>query len=298
MGGNARTGLVSPGSVIENGFSIGPHAVHFDDTVAKVWSTKLGKTVEPNGKSLCAAAWQDWDGFKNLDRFLQKYGLDTPVLETYPWREDAKLIWEAQGSWVRSYIDIYYTSDEDVRADVELREWVRAVVTGLGNPGPAAPMKEYEAAAESKDALIELLRCFIFTVSAEHAWRNFPRYDNYAFPGFMPVNMRKPVPTKKGECTTERQFLDALSAVSDTAMTVGNLVLLSDYTSGDQYLGGPEVRWLTDPAVSEPWETYCATLDNISTKIGKRNALMRAAGLHHFDYPYLDPKAIPTSVAI
>jgi hypothetical protein len=298
INGNARTGLIAPGSVIENGFSIGPHAIEFNDTVAKAWSEQLGKTVEPTGKSLAAAAWHEWEGFINLPRHLQKYGLDNPTLENFPWREDATLVWNAQSAWVRSYMDIYYESDASVKADVELAAWVQELVAALGKTGPAAPVDEYKAAAENKEALIDLITSFIFTVSAQHAWRNFCQYENYAFPPFMPVNMRKPVPTAKGQCTTEREFLDALSAVQDTAMTVGNLVMLSDYSDGDQYIGSPEVNWLIDPLVQEPWRNYCTSLKHISATIEKRNALMRDVGLHHFDYPYLNPKAIPTSVAI
>mmetsp|Transcript_79926 Transcript_79926/g.222660 ORF Transcript_79926/g.222660 Transcript_79926/m.222660 type:complete len:772 (-) Transcript_79926:188-2503(-) len=298
INGNARSGLIAAGSAIERGFSLGPHAVVFSEERAKKWSSIVGKNVEPDGKSFSAAAWEEWQGFYDLPALLEQTGLDSEVLEVFPWREDATRLWDAQSKWIRSYVDLYYASDVDVAGDEELGAWVKEVVAGLGTPGPSAPMAAYREAARSKNALVRLVQCFVFQVSVVHAFRNFGQYDYYGFPPFMPVNMRKPPPTTKGQYTTEAEFLDAMPEVENTGLIVGNLILLSDYSSGDQFLGHPEVNWLRDPKVLPALQAYRAELDQISSDVQKRNARMKENGLRHFEYTYLDPKVVPTSVAI
>merc|ERR1712178_543636 len=90
-------------------------------------------------------------------------------------------------------------------------------------------------AVHNKSALIEFLVCFIFQVSVGHAAANFNQFEFYGFPAFQPANMQKPPPTRKGECTTEREFLDALPTPARATLIAGTVNVLSTYSDGDCY---------------------------------------------------------------
>jgi len=198
--------------------------------------------------------------------------------------------------WIRQYIEIYYHSDEDVAEDIELRKFMTAVIAGLGK-AQGSVLEAYGLAAHSRTALIEFLVCFIFQVSVGHAAANFNQFEFYGFPAFQPTNMQKPPPIRKGECTTEREFLDALPRPARATLVVGTVNVLSTYSDGDCFELSDSIHF-EDPRVCAPLQQYKSALQSISASIKARNQEMIKAGARYFDYPYLDPQQLTTSVAI
>merc|ERR1712048_151857 len=185
--------------------------------------------ITHDGIGFATKAWKEWDGFLNLPKRLKKYGLDSPALEIFPFRDDATLVWNAMHEWIQNYVDVYYETDADVVADTEIGSFMKAVVAGLGQASPAV-LEEYAKASHSKTALVEFLLSFIFQVSVGHAAANFTQYEHYGFPPFQPSNMQKPPPTRKGECTTEREFVDALPKPLRATLVAGIVNVLSTYS--------------------------------------------------------------------
>ena len=71
----------------------------------------------------------------------------------YPFRDDGMLVWNAIGAFVSQYIDVYYTSDADVREDSELQEWMAEM--GLETKGHLEGTPER---VESRAELVRLLQ--------------------------------------------------------------------------------------------------------------------------------------------
>eukprot|EP00976_Prorocentrum_cordatum_P057096 1151514-Prorocentrum_minimum.AAC.1 len=53
----------------------------------------------------------------------------TEFFPDFPWREDGLLIWAALVDYVKDYVGLYYSSDEDVAEDKELQDWYREALT-------------------------------------------------------------------------------------------------------------------------------------------------------------------------
>merc|ERR1712187_292716 len=173
---------------------------------------------------------------------------------------------------------------------------MKAVVAGLGQ-AQSSVLEEYSLAAHRRSALIEFLVCFIFQVSVGHAAANFNQFEFYGFPAFQPTNMQKPPPTRKGECTTEREFLDALPTPARVTLIAGTVNVLATYSDEDCFELSDSIRF-KDPRVRAPLQQYNLALQSISAAVKTRNKKMIEAGARHFDYPYLDPQKLTTSVAI
>jgi arachidonate 15-lipoxygenase len=49
------------------------------------------------------------------------------LLKDYPFAEDGLAIYDIMHQWMREYVNIYYKSDANVTADVELQAWWKEV---------------------------------------------------------------------------------------------------------------------------------------------------------------------------
>merc|ERR1711879_749105 len=80
-------------------------------------------------------------------------------------------------------------------------------------------------------------------------------------------------------------------------MGAGTVNVLATYSDEDCFELFDSIRF-KDPRVRAPLQQYNLALQSISAAVKTRNKKMIEAGARHFDYPYLDPQKLTTSVAI
>ena len=185
----ARASLINDGGIIDMVFAIGGNG-----------KNELLKRVGANYNI-------HWT---NIKRNIIERGVDDPkLLPGYYYRDDGLKIWNAIEHFVSNIIDEFYTSDDDVRNDTELKSWAHDLHTNAfpqeyNEKGNGVPSK-----IENKAELVELCTLIIFTGSAQHAAVNFGQYEMYSFVPNSPSVICSPLPAFKG--TTDLQaVLDAL----------------------------------------------------------------------------------------
>jgi arachidonate 5-lipoxygenase len=166
-------------------------------------------------------------------QFMKSRGLDDPTsLPNYHYRDDGMLLWDAIDKYVRTFLRLHYSSDDSVKSDYEVQNWVRGIhECGLraaeGVPGPYF---------QSFDELNGLVTCFIFQVSCGHAAVNFSQWDSYAHALSRPGCSMVAPPRKKGACTEET----VLGMMPETRMIrqlLETAHALSKFTAGTCFLG-------------------------------------------------------------
>jgi arachidonate 15-lipoxygenase len=93
--------------------------------------------------------------------------MDISSLEYYPYRDDGLLVWNAIENWVRSYLNTFYHSREDVLEDYELQLWAKEISSATGGR-----VKDFGEDGNGKLETLEYLVLtatqIIFTASAGH----------------------------------------------------------------------------------------------------------------------------------
>ena len=169
----------------------------------------------------------------NIRKNVVERGVDNPdQLPGYYYRDDGLKIFTAIEDFVRDIMDLFYSSDEDVKSDAELQAWAKDIHT---NAFPAY----YGASAGhgfpkeivSKDVLIERCTVIIFTGSAQHASVNFGQYAIYGFIPNAPFTVREPLPTKKG--ADYQQLLDTLPDKTASEASINITYILAQYSDDE-----------------------------------------------------------------
>ncbi|MGK3984425.1 lipoxygenase family protein [Sorangium sp. So ce136] len=225
-----------------------------------------------------------------LPAALASRGVEDPdTLPSYPYRDDAVLLWGAIHQWVSRYLAIYYTSDADVQGDYELQSWF----TELSSPAGGGLRDIGEDGAISTVAyLADLLTHVIFTASAQHAAVNFPQNFIMSFTPALPLAAYAPAPSIT-EGLPPSEIFQHLPPLQHALLQLGVMTLLGGvYYSrlGDYDRNIPGV-YFTDARVREPLEAFQRALLDVETTIGKRN-------LQRIPYVVLLPSQIPQSINI
>lgn len=210
---------------------------------------------------------------------------DQDVLPNYPYRDDALLYWSAIGKWVSKYLSIYYLSDADIQADIELNNWYREIVSDFG--GRISGFGE-NGSIGSFSYLVDAIRMIIYTCSVQHAAVNFPQYDLMSYVGGMPLAVYKEAPTSKTGAT-EQDFLDTLPPLEQA-----NLQLSLGYGLGSFHytrLGHYPWGHFRDHRVSEPLREFQKDIAAAGETITARNK-------QRYPYKFLLPDGIPQSINI
>ncbi|MEM7701944.1 MAG: lipoxygenase family protein [Pseudomonadota bacterium] len=228
-----------------------------------------------------------------LPNDLSARGVDAnSELKDYPYRDDGLLVWSAIEGWVRSYVDVYYSSDADVTADTELAAWATDIAsTDLGKlDGFKAPNTRAE--------LVQSCTMIIFTASAQHAAVNFPQKSIMSFAPAVTGAMWEQAPTT-GESATKQQWLSMMPPEPLALEQLSVLYLLGSiyYRPLGTYLSPqfPYPEWFQDTKITGqngPLARFNAALEGVEQTIAARNA-NRAK-----PYPYLLPSLIPSSTNI
>ena len=215
----ARRNLINDGGVIDHLFSIG--------------ADKSGKEADFSGKNeLFKRVNQKYNvHWTNIKRDMKARGVaDADKLPHYYYRDDGVRLWDAIEDFVKSILKLFYTCDADVRQDSELKEWAEEVHNNAfpafrDNPsGRGFPLQ-----ITKFDELVEYCTLIMFTGSVQHTAVNFGQFQMYGFIPNSPFNLRKPLPTVKGEVTLE-YLLEALPTYLSAGLAVTAVFALSQFS--------------------------------------------------------------------
>lgn len=256
----------------------------------------LGGTIEADwAVTTTALGSLDFNAHMLPNELRARGVADDAVLPSYPYRDDARLLWDAIESWVHDYLSLYYDGDDDVIADPELQAWYEDLVSetgggiqGLGEPGPEGKLGIFTVAY-----LTQVLTMVIFTGSAQHAAVNFPQRKIMSYTPAMPLSTYAPPPTNVSGYLPASVELDHLPPLQMglLQLLVGQLLGGIYFTRLGDYDRHQRAPWFSDPRVAEPLMAFQGNLRQVEATIGARN-LERAA------YGVLLPSRIPQSINI
>jgi arachidonate 15-lipoxygenase len=218
---------------------------------------------------------------------LEARGVTSPALE-YPYRDDALENWRAIEEWVTSYVKLYYSTDEQVRADAALQAWAAEIVSqdggripGFGDAG--------DGRIQSLDYLCKALTMIVFTSSAQHAAVNAPQAELLTYAPATPPAAYRAAPLSEDDANNN-DYLDYFPPLELAVLQMEFLNLLGGvfYTQ----LGRYEKNWFQDKRVQEPLTRFQRKLDDIEALITERNHTRFGP------YPFLLPSRVPQSINI
>ena len=169
--------------------------------------------------------------WSNIKRNLEERGVDNPdKLPNYFYRDDGVRLWDAIEAYVRSILDLFYTNDNEVQEDSEIRDWTNEIHNFAFPAFHGGPMgRGFPQQINTKDELVEYCTLIMFTGSAFHSCANYSLFHTYSFVPNGPFGMRRPPPTQKG-VTTEDDILHSLPTVINTAITSAFMFSTSQYS--------------------------------------------------------------------
>ena len=204
----------------------------------------------------------------------------------YPYRDDAKKLWNATFEWVGNYLSTYYSNDKDVENDVELQAWVSELmddgrVKGFG--------EDDNGKMSTISYLQEVITMIIFTASSQHSAVNFSQKDFSGYTPNMPSAGYTPAPKDKNK--TEQDWFDLLppTNMSESQINLAQLLSGVSYTT----LGDYGWFYFWDMRLVLPMIQFKLKLKKIEKEIIKRNNTSDI-----IKYDYLLPSKIPQSINI
>ena len=283
---------------------------HFQGTLFINWSA-ITTLIAPGGTVddlLAGTIESDWTvtatalgtldfNAHMLPNDLAARGVDDPaLLPSYPYRDDATLLWKAIETWVGDYVGLYYTSDADVASDEEIQSWYADLtsqnggcLTSLGERGEDGKLGLF-----SLNYLTRVLTMVIFTSSVQHATVNFPQLSIMSYTPSMPLATYAPPPTHVDPELPRSAQLDHLPPLqmANLQLLLGQLLGGIYFTRLGQYDRNHRAsRWFKDPRVNAP-------LDKFHRKLGEIEEIIAAHNLRRPVYDTLLPSRIPQSINI
>lgn len=267
----ARTGLLATGGV-------------FDDFIATGGPAKGHLALGKKGY----ARWTLRDNQPRHD--LARRGvLDPEVLPSYPYRDDALLLWDAIEAYVGEVLGHFYRTDADLTADAELAAWWEDLTT-RGLPPEKLPCAELRRVAD----LTEILTTVVFSASVRHASVNYLQYEHYGYVPNAPLCMRLPPPAKKGTLG-EGDFAKMLPTKSQTQWQIAMGRALASFGEDEEFLlheGGWREDYFREPELHAIQARFFERLRAQRDAVHARNA--------RTDFPYtvLQADRIPCGITI
>eukprot|EP01064_Diplonema_japonicum_P023448 TRINITY_DN33875_c0_g1_i1.p1 TRINITY_DN33875_c0_g1~~TRINITY_DN33875_c0_g1_i1.p1 ORF type:complete len:630 (+),score=182.35 TRINITY_DN33875_c0_g1_i1:54-1943(+) len=234
---------------------------------------------------------------------MKEYGLDEESFKctNYPYREDAKLIWEATLTWVTKYVNVQYKDDAAIGTDRQLQSFRDAMID-LGKIEWVR--KEWPRGGGTKEFLSKLLASFIFIASTQHAAVNFPQKSMMAPTNVVPLGNYAKF-TKPGDCTEEQTML-ALPPIPRANLAKQTLYLLGGvhYTTLGDYEEGTFAGETLD--LKNEFQTRLGAIEELITSRNiERVDLWKGHNTEvcdelapHWAYTTLLPTLVPQSINI
>ncbi|CAM9747614.1 unnamed protein product [Pylaiella littoralis] len=218
----------------------------------------------------------------------------------YPYRDFGLKYWDATYTWVKEYLDVYYSTEDDITGDYELQAFVDELV----NIGELKWLKEWNDSTDKKGLLAKVLASLIYSASVLHSAVNFPQKTIMSFAPSNPGSVYMPPPTDK----VERSFEEYLAYLPPIEVATVQVIVLS--LLGSVYytkLGDYEPDHFSDERVQAPLARFQQSIEAIETDIVAANAYVvsgwrkRGKGKKeatNFGYNTLLPDNIPQSINI
>uniref|UniRef100_A0A3Q3WZT4 Uncharacterized protein n=2 Tax=Mola mola TaxID=94237 RepID=A0A3Q3WZT4_MOLML len=197
-------------------------------------------------------------------------GLDSIPNNYY--RDDGLKLWNII-SFVKTMVEYYYPTDDDVRKDTELQEWISEIFT------------HFPTCFRTVEEVIRFITMFIFTVSGQHSYDYCSMMPNYS------LLLRKPPPTSKGQSTKET-ILETLPNVGEAVGFATMAIVLTGNYADKVFLGNYPHERFDEPVPKKIIEEFQAKLANLTKEIEQRNSAAEPP------YIYLDPSQMENSIAI
>ncbi|KAK3641891.1 hypothetical protein LTR56_000051 [Elasticomyces elasticus] len=138
-----------------------------------------------------------------------------PALKHFPSYEDASRLHDAVPTFMQSFVDSYYSSNDDLMADRELQAWVKEANGGAG-------VHDFPMEFSSKQMLVDALTHMVHLVSISHHTVNTNELLSVSSTlPFHPSALYHPIPTSKGVKDIAK-FLPPFKKVREQ-LTVGAL---------------------------------------------------------------------------
>ena len=211
----ARHGLISSG-----GFALTNTSVGY----------KYGKLIVPNYAKMDLNKLDFPSRIESLGFGKTKDGVDKGALDEHPFVDDGALVWDAIFDFVGKYLRVYYESDNCIKEDSELRDWIRELFEE-GHP----VHKNNWPKIETIDALQKLVATIIWTTSCHHSVVNFNQYKVMGFAPNYPLNLFQPIPTIK-EVIDEDFIVKSLPKIHSLTSLLFVLHIISQYSKAEEYL--------------------------------------------------------------
>ncbi len=263
-----------------------------------VVATNVGVSIQDD-MALIVAAHEAWRfDEQEPNRLFQSRGVDGDHLPEFPFRDDTLLVWRALSSFVDSYVQLYYASDADVGADVELQAWIGemtsplyAHVRGMDGLVKGGTADKPTLAIQSRKYLAQVITQIIYIAGPGHAAVNYAQYPLLSLVCSVPGGTYEP-PPGRGEGPLD--LMKWLPPLDIALYQVSFVYLLSmiQYDTLGVYSLDPRVPYFVDDRVNDLVANLQGELAMAEIEIRKRN---RSRPI-----PYMCqlPSMIPNSISI
>ncbi|XP_029984478.1 hydroperoxide isomerase ALOXE3-like [Sphaeramia orbicularis] len=204
------------------------------------------------------------------------------------YRDDGLRLWDIVNRFVKAMVEFYYPSDDDVRKDSELQDWINEIFTHGVLENKASGFPESFSKVEE---VVSFITMVIYRVSAHHAAVNNGQYDYQFFVPNGSLLLLKPPPTTKGQ-SNMTTVLEAFPTVGVTVSIASLLWVFSEKYTDMVVLGQYPQERFDETEPKEIIKRFQAELSLLSEHITARNSKLDVP------YIYLDPAQIENSIAI
>ena len=208
---------------------------------------------------------------------------DVEGLPEYPWRDDALLVYPAITQWVTSYLDLYYSSAEDVTGDHELQAFVTAFGAPSGGSIQGVPT------VTNKEELAWFIGALVWTASSGHSALNYAQFPMLGYVPNVPGALYAEAPT----ATTPNDELSWMMMLPPVHQAMVQLQIVYELSAVQiSTLGKYPLGWFIDPRVQPLGKRFREELKTADGHIKIRNKT------RFMPYPYLRPSKTGQSVFI
>lgn len=218
-------------------------------------------------------------------RFI-RHGTDShSTLARYPYRDDGLLVWNAIAGWAAEFVEAYYRTDDDVRADYELQTWAAEIASP--DWGQVTDFGATPGAIQDRQDLAEILTMVMWTAGPQHAAVNFTQAPYISYLPANPLSGFAPEPTGTGH--TKQDWIEQFPPIDVAIQHMTTFTFLSsvNYTRLGEY-----GSLFSGTAAEAANRRFRAALGDVEDRIATAN-VARAT-----EYPFLLPSRIPNSTNI
>lgn len=259
---SAKTSLIAPDGTVDHCFA--PTIEAFAGVVKKALDT------HPIAK---ASPMQD----------LEARGLMNDEVLEHPYRDDAKLVWQAIDAFVGEYVRGCYPDDAAVAGDTELAAFVRELMASEGGRLVDVP------SPKTRDQLQSLIATFVWIAGPGHSSVNFPQFPFMGFVSNMTGASFAPIPTPETP-DEEAELTKMLPPLRIAMEGVTMVYFLSNMRPSK--LGHYPPFHFRDHASRKAVHDFQKALERVEATIDERDPSRLIT------YPFLKPSLVLQSIAI